>query len=274
MAVSTGGAHSSGTEETDAEVEPSETVKESKPTAVVPESAPPKPTAKSDALDATHPVDTASSKLDATEVKVASESSVADQSEPPHVYSLAAQTMSSTTQLQAAVASEPVVPSLRPWPTAFDPVTAVTYVAGLVTSFVSAVLSPFAAGLPALPADPSPWALLAWVRRELFNGSPTHHPGGQPADETDITGNVGAVDPEGDPLTYTVIGRPQNGGTVEIDQAGNFTYRPMNAMAAVGGTDQFTVVVSDEAAGFHVHGPLGLLQVRADPWQLPQSRRR
>ncbi len=34
----------------------------------------------------------------------------------------------------------------------------------------------------------------------------------------------------------------------------------MNAMAAVGGTDQFTVVVSDEAAGLHMHGPLGLLQ--------------
>ena len=28
-----------------------------------------------------------------------------------------------------------------------------------------------------------------------------------------VTGNVGAVDPDGDPLTYTVIGRPHNGGT-------------------------------------------------------------
>ena len=34
----------------------------------------------------------------------------------------------------------------------------------------------------------------------------------------------------------------------------------MNAMAAVGGVDTFIVVVSDEAAGVHVHGPLGLLQ--------------
>ena len=34
----------------------------------------------------------------------------------------------------------------------------------------------------------------------------------------------------------------------------------MNAMAAVGGTDQFTVVVTDEAAGLHVHGLLGLLK--------------
>ena len=34
----------------------------------------------------------------------------------------------------------------------------------------------------------------------------------------------------------------------------------MNAMAAVGGTDSFTVVVSDEQAGLHVHGLLGWLQ--------------
>jgi beta-galactosidase len=99
------------------------------------------------------------------------------------------------------------------------------------------------------------------VRRELFNGSPRINPVINPQTTTGlITGNVGATDPDGDPLTYTVIGRPRNGGTLEVDQDGNFTYRPMNAMAAVGGTDQFTVVVSDEAAGLHVHGPLGLLK--------------
>ena len=141
-----------------------------------------------------------------------------------------------------------------------------TYVTGLVTSLVSAVLSPFAGGAPALPSDPSPWALLAWVRRELFNDSPTIAPATPQTQSLNVTGdvvvtgNVGATDADGDPVTYTVIGRPLNGGTVTVDQGGNFTYRPMNAMAAVGGTDQFTVVVSDEAAGFHVHGLLGLLQ--------------
>jgi hypothetical protein len=30
-----------------------------------------------------------------------------------------------------------------------------------------------------------------------------------------VTGNIGAVDPDGDPLTYTVIGTPHNGGTLE-----------------------------------------------------------
>ena len=160
---------------------------------------------------------------------------------------------------------EPVVPSLRPWPTAFDPTTVVTYVTGLVSSVVSAVLSPFAAGAPALPSDPTPWALLAWVRRELFNESPTvtARPQTQSVNldgDVVVRGNVGAADSDGDATTYTVVGRPLNGGTVTVAANGDFTYRPMNAMAAVGGTDQFTVVVSDEAAGFHLHGPLGLLQ--------------
>jgi beta-glucosidase/6-phospho-beta-glucosidase/beta-galactosidase len=163
--------------------------------------------------------------------------------------------------------STPVVPSLRPWPTAFDPLTVVTYVTGVVSSLVSAVLSPFAFGAPQLPSDLAPWTLLAWVRRELFNETPTitYDPSQNEQSlnvdgDVVVTGNVGAADRDGDPKTYTVIGRPLNGGSVEVDAAGNFTYRPMNAMAAVGGVDQFTVVVSDETAGLHVHGPAGLLQ--------------
>jgi beta-galactosidase len=176
--------------------------------------------------------------------------------------SFAAQTMVTATELSTAAIATPNVPSLRPWPTAYDPSTVVTYVGGLVSSLVKAVLDPFAAGPPVAPAQPpTVWTLLAWVRRELFNGSPRITPVINPQTTTGlVTGNIGAVDPDGDPLTYTVIGRPLNGGTLDVDQDGNFTYRPMNAMAAVGGTDQFTVVVSDEAAGLHVHGPLGLLK--------------
>jgi beta-galactosidase len=185
--------------------------------------------------------------------------------------SSAVQTMSSALGADsvgtAAVATPPSVPSLRLWPTAFDPTTAVTYLTGIVSSVVGAALSPFASGLPGLPADPPTlWTLLAWVRREFFNGSPTigYNPVQNTQSQVDgavlVEGNIGAADPDGDPLTYSVIGRPLNGGVVTVDDDGNFTYRPMNAMAAVGGTDQFVVVVDDEAAGLHVNGPQGLTQ--------------
>lgn len=200
------------------------------------------------------------SKVAANEVRLSAETAEVQRNS-------SAPAQRSETASAAAVqrSPQPTVPSLRPWPTAFDPLTVVSYVTGLVSSVVTAVLSPFAAGAPALPSDPTPWALLAWVRRELFNESPTVTPRQQTQSVNDdgdvvVRGDVGAADADGDATTYTVVGRPRNGGTVTVAANGDFTYRPMNAMAAVGGTDQFTVVVSDEAAGFHLHGPLGLLQ--------------
>ncbi|WP_422744801.1 family 1 glycosylhydrolase [Mycobacterium sp. WMMD1722] len=105
------------------------------------------------------------------------------------------------------------------------------------------------------------------VGRELFNETPriTYDPARNTQSVDDagdvvVTGRLDVDDPDGDALTY-VVGRPRNGGTVAIDGTGAFTYRPLNAMAAVGGTDEFTVVVSDEAAAPHGHGPAGLLQL-------------
>jgi beta-glucosidase/6-phospho-beta-glucosidase/beta-galactosidase len=270
VVVSTGGAHSSSSSKDDAQ-----TTTPTKDPA--PRRGEPVAESGKSAHAAVEPTGTRApvSKVDAVEVKVDAAEAKVDADPQPAlksvpegrvpISSFAAQTMSSTTKMRTAAVTtavtSPAVPSLRPWPTAFDPATVVTYVGGLVSSVVSAVLSPFAAGLPAAPADPpTVWTLLAWVRRELFNASPRITPVINPQTNGLITGNIGAVDPDGDPLTYTVIGTPHNGGTVEIDDEGNFTYRPMNAMAAVGGTDQFTVVVSDEAAGLHVHGLLGLLK--------------
>ncbi|MBP1817287.1 family 1 glycosylhydrolase [Mycobacterium sp. OAE908] len=246
VVVSTGGANTSAESKDDESAtkppKPTKTTKKPKPKAKV--SA---PTAK---------VDGAEAKVD-TGSKAAVDTDTSEADKPAS--SFAAQTMSAATELSTAAIATPNVPSLRPRPTAYDPATVVTYVGGLVSSVVKAVLDPFAAGAPAGPAQPpTVWTLLAWVRRELFNGTPTIHPVLNPQSNGLVTGNLGAVDPDGDPLTYTVVGTPHNGGTVEVDQNGNFTYRPMNAMLAVGGTDQFTVVVSDESAGLHVHGPLGL----------------
>ncbi|WP_101952035.1 family 1 glycosylhydrolase [Mycobacterium sp. 3519A] len=246
--------------------EPKDDDEVTKPTKKKPK---PKKTVKS--ADSAKPAKAPASKVAAAEVKADTDTDTDPQpsakaavAEKP-VTSVAAQTLSATPQTTSAAVTTklttPPVPSLRPWPTAYDPTTVVTYVGGLVSSVVKAVLDPFAAGLPSAPTQPpTAWTLLAWVRRELFNGTPRVHPVVNPQQNGLVTGNIGAVDPDGDPLTYTVVGRPLNGGTLEVDQDGNFTYRPMNAMAAVGGTDEFTVVVSDKAAGLHVHGPMGLLK--------------
>jgi beta-glucosidase/6-phospho-beta-glucosidase/beta-galactosidase len=142
---------------------------------------------------------------------------------------------------------------------------ATSYVAGIVTSLAQVLLNPFAAagGLPALPDSPTPWALLAWVRREGLNQSPTvtYTPGNNEQTSGLVFGEVGGADPDGDALTYSLVGSPVNGGRVVLNpETGTFVYRPTNAMAEVGGTDRFTVVVSDEASGLHLHGPAGLLQ--------------
>jgi beta-galactosidase len=182
------------------------------------------------------------SKVDPAEVKVDAVDEATDSGfevKPKPINSVAAQEMSSSA---GGASSDPP---------------------GTVSSFVSAMRNPFADGAPAPPAEPpTSWTLLALVRRELVNESPRINYTGETTQTPAglVIGNIGAVDPDGDALTYTVIGRPLNGGTVEIDEDGNFAYRPMNAMAAVGGTDEFSVVVGDEAAGLHVHGLLGLLQ--------------
>ncbi|MFZ4374068.1 MAG: Ig-like domain-containing protein, partial [Mycobacterium sp.] len=105
--------------------------------------------------------------------------------------------------------------------------------------------------------------LLAAAGRELgrtfLNQYPTTAPSitSQSADGV-VTGTLGASDPEGDRLVYTVVGKPSL-GRVSIDQAtGDFTYTSVVDVASYGGTDAFTVSVSDET-NFHIHGLQGLL---------------
>jgi hypothetical protein len=86
------------------------------------------------------------------------------------------------------------------------------------------------------------------VRRTLFNEAPTVSPvqlTGQT--EGPITGTIGAVDPEDDPLTFTVSGSPRF-GTVAVNRDGEYTYTPGPAFA---GTDSFSVTATD--TGFHIN---------------------
>ena len=105
--------------------------------------------------------------------------------------------------------------------------------------------------------------LLAAAGRELQRTVRNQYPTTNPTITTQtadgvVTGSLGAADPEGDRLVYTVVGKPSL-GRVSIDQAtGDFTYTPVVDVASYGGTDAFTVSVSDET-NVHIHGLQGLL---------------
>lgn len=86
------------------------------------------------------------------------------------------------------------------------------------------------------------------VRRTFFNQAPTVTPvqtTGQLIGP--ITGTVGAIDPEGDPLIYAVTVAPRY-GTVALSADGGYVYTPG---ADFTGLDSFNVAVTD--AGFHLN---------------------
>ena len=101
------------------------------------------------------------------------------------------------------------------------------------------------------------------IQRTFFNRYPTATPVeiGRTATGV-VTGTLGAVDPDGDPMTFTIIAPPSL-GRVQIDQStGAFTYTPVVDIATYGGNDAFTVAVSD--TGWHIHGLQGLVDGAID----------
>lgn len=130
---------------------------------------------------------------------------------------------SATLRTVAAAVSAPVAPAAR--------VTAPgAGLVGFLNAVVTNLLDPFLAPAPNTPEPftPMAWAVLAWVRRTLFNQSPTitYEPTTTVQSGQTVTGTIGAVDPEGDALTYKLTRGPRY-GTVTIDQAtGAFTYVP------------------------------------------------
>ena len=86
------------------------------------------------------------------------------------------------------------------------------------------------------------------VRRTFFNEAPNVAPvqlTGQA--EGPITGTLGAVDPEGDALTYSISATPLHGSAV-VHGDGSYIYTPATGFA---GNDSFVVEVAD--TGFHIN---------------------
>lgn len=127
-------------------------------------------------------------------------------------------------------------------------------------------LGPLAVHVPVPPLSVPPLLEGMWlsIRRLQFTVN-NQRPGAQPTTTllnpySGLTsGDLNAVDYEGDPLTYTVGREPQQ-GTLVIDPDGTFTYRPSETLAVQGGTDSFVVTIDDTAGNPpHTYGLLGAL---------------
>ena len=124
------------------------------------------------------------------------------------------------------------------------------------TGVASAAISAGRSATPASATDGGPLggiqAILEGIglliRRTFFNKPPTVAPV-QTSSLVNgvITGTLGASDPEGDPLSYSVKASPAN-GSVTVASDGSYTYA---AGSAFNGLDSFTVAVTDE--GFHIN---------------------
>lgn len=103
-------------------------------------------------------------------------------------------------------------------------------------------------------------AIFLGFQRTFFNQSPTANPTQNPGQSSlgVVTGTVGPSDPDGDPLTVTLAQEPSKGG-VTVNPDGTYTYTPSAALAATGGTDSFTVTITETNAANHIHGLDGLI---------------
>jgi len=104
--------------------------------------------------------------------------------------------------------------------------------------------------LPATPVSEFIQGALLLVRRTLFNQTPSARPVNYLVGAFgDTVGTIGAVDLEGDALTYSLTRQPLF-GTVEIGADGTYAY---TAGADFAGYDSFAVGVSDR--GFNLLNP-------------------
>ena len=149
---------------------------------------------------------------------------------------------SSITAAATEIPSAPTVFRRAPRAAAAVSALATPFTGAATTSandLLSELLSPFQGFVEGI-------ALL--VRRTFFNQAPSMSPvqiTGQ--SQGLITGDLGAVDPEADPILFSITSNPQHGSVV-IGSGGSYTYTPGGDFT---GTDTFTVAAAD--TGFHIN---------------------
>ena len=162
-------------------------------------------------------------------------------------------TSTGSAQVAASAASEQQVPARSALQSAAVETKPVGFLSGLLAALG---VTPSATGTDG-PMAPSTFitAVLDVIRREMNRLFKNQAPIGasvtvQDSGQGEVTGLIGASDPEGDPLKYKVTNAPTK-GTVTVDAAGKFIYTPSAELAASGGTDEFVVQVRD--AGFRLN---------------------
>jgi YVTN family beta-propeller protein len=162
----------------------------------------------------------------------------------------------SPTLLPARIANAATTPSPAAVPRneatpALVPASLPEAIVQIANELLRAVVAPFTVPIPIQPNSPlSPLlSMVEWFRRTtvgaIYNRAPQSAPLQIGEDVNGVVvGTIGATDPDGDPLTYTVVQKPKY-GTVVVNNDGTYTYTPGTLLAQDGGTDTFTVDIHD-----------------------------
>ena len=159
-----------------------------------------------------------------------------------------------TSAAPAAATAASTRRSVTKKPTAFSPVdlNPVATANAQINSAFDALANQLS-GLPQGPVADFLGGALLIVRRTLFNQAPTAAPAEYVQNSTAILGTIGASDVEGDRIVYTVVEAPTY-AAIDITEDGDWTYTPLG-FDSVGGTDSFTVRVTDTGPHLHLLGP-------------------
>ncbi|MGX9790567.1 Ig-like domain-containing protein [Mycobacterium sp. MMS18-G62] len=133
---------------------------------------------------------------------------------------------------------------------------------GVVRSFID-LISTWLSSLPANPITDLLQGAWLFLRRTVFDEAPTLNPvqaTGQSSGP--ITGDIGAVDPEGDPIKYRVVQAPLH-GSVTISPNGSYSYTPASDFH---GTDIFTVAATDTGSHLNLLDPGRQASTEANVW--------